>query len=172
MEHQGNKYGSRCMQTVAQGTTLHKVRSVATLVEMEIFPAGNVLLVGHKKLNKLTSGFSLFEVSRYLNDHETFLNSIIQPGIAHSAKGILADVKSQVELACLGVAKNVRNQQTKNGIKYSYTQFWIDDLIACTRVLHKDHPERAITDIQTELLTCVHKNESDIYDPFMMLDGE
>ena len=39
------------------------------------------------------------------------------------------DVKSQVELACLGIAQNVQTQQTKNGIKDGYTQYWIGDLI-------------------------------------------
>ena len=52
------------------------------------------------------------------------------------------DVKSQVELACLGITQNVQNQQTKNGVKDAYTQFWIDDLIAHAQILHKNHPER------------------------------
>jgi hypothetical protein len=38
--------------------------------------------------------------------------------------------------------------------------------------LHKNQPERTAADIQTELLTWVHKNESDIYNPFLTLDGE
>ena len=79
---------------------------------------------------------------------------------------MLLDVKSQVELACLGIAQNVQNQQTKNGVKDAYTQFWIDDLIACARILHKNHPERTTLDIQAELLTWVHKHENDIYNPF------
>ena len=82
------------------------------------------------------------------------------------------DVKSQVELACLGIAQNVQNQQTKNGIKDAYIQFWIDELIAHARTLRNTHPERTAADIQTELLTWVHQNESDIYNPFLMLDGE
>jgi hypothetical protein len=44
--------------------------------------------------------------------------------------------------------------------------------IAQARTLRKDHPERTTIDIQTELLTWVHKNESDIYNPFLTLDGE
>jgi hypothetical protein len=75
-------------------------------------------------------------------------------------------------LACLGVAQNVQNQQTEKGIKDSYTQFWIDDLIARARVLRKDHPEQTTADIQTELLSWVHENKSDIYNPFLTLDGE
>lgn len=81
------------------------------------------------------------------------------------------DVKSQVELACLGIAQNVQNQQTKNGIKDGYTQLWIDDLIAHARILRKDHPGRTALDIQAELLTWVHEHKSDIYNPFLTLDG-
>ena len=34
---------------------------------------------------------------------------------------IVLDVEYQVQLACLGVAQNVQNQQTKTGIKDAYT---------------------------------------------------
>ncbi len=82
------------------------------------------------------------------------------------------DVRSQVELACLGVAQNIQNQQTENGIKDGYTQYWIDDLVARARTLRRNHPGRTTADIQTELLTWVHENQSDIYNPFLTLDGE
>lgn len=75
-------------------------------------------------------------------------------------------------MACLGIAQNVQNQQTKNGVKDAYTQFWIDDLIARARILRKSHPERTPLDIQAELLTWVHEHKSDIYNPFLTLDGE
>jgi hypothetical protein len=81
------------------------------------------------------------------------------------------DVKFQVELACLGIAQNVQNQQTKNGVKDAYTQSWIDDLITRARLLRKNHPERTTLDIQTELLTWVHEHKTDIYNPFLTLDG-
>jgi hypothetical protein len=97
---------------------------------------------------------------------------MLQPGVPRSTKDIRSDVDYQVELACLGVAQNVQNQQTKHGIKDGYTQSWIDNLIARARTLRKDHPERAPADIQTELLTSVHKNKNDIYNPFLTLDGE
>ena len=38
--------------------------------------------------------------------------------------------------------------------------------------MHKDHPDRTAADIQAELLTCVHENENDIFNPFLTLDGE
>ncbi|KAF8953953.1 hypothetical protein BDZ97DRAFT_1766967, partial [Flammula alnicola] len=98
-------------------------------------------------------------------------HSLFEAGVARSAEGILLDVKSQVELACLGIAQNVQNQQTKNGIKDGYTQFWIEHLIDRARTLRKNHPGRTTVDIQTELLTWVHENKSDIYNPFLTLDG-
>ena len=60
----------------------------------------------------------------------------------------------------------------KNGIKDGYTQFWIDDLIARARTLRRNHPGRTTVDIQTELLTWVQQNKSDIYNPFLTLDGQ
>lgn len=85
---------------------------------------------------------------------------------------ILVDVETQVKLACLGNAQNVHNQQTKNGVKDAYTQYWIDSLIARARTLQKAHPERTKVDIQNELLTWVQENKNDIYNPFLTLDGE
>ena len=82
------------------------------------------------------------------------------------------DVKSQVELACLGIAQNVQTQQTKNDIKDGYTQYWIGDLIDRARILRKNHPERTALDIQAELVTWVHGHKSDIFNPFLSLDGE
>jgi hypothetical protein len=81
-------------------------------------------------------------------------------------------VKYQVELACLGVAQNVQNQQTKHGIKDGYTQFWIDRLIERARTLRKNNPARPPADIQAELLTWVHENKDDIYNPFLTLNGK
>jgi hypothetical protein len=75
-------------------------------------------------------------------------------------------------MACLGVAQHVQDRQTKNGIKDSYTQYWIDYLMARARTLRKDHPERTAGDIQEELLTWVQEHKDDIYNPFLTLDGE
>ena len=97
---------------------------------------------------------------------------MLQPGVARSAKEILLEVQSQVKLACLGVAQTVQTQQTQTGIKDSYTQFWIDSLIQRARNMHKDNPVRTTADIQTELLNWVNDNKSDIYNPFLTLDGK
>ncbi|KJA14960.1 hypothetical protein HYPSUDRAFT_149732 [Hypholoma sublateritium FD-334 SS-4] len=98
-------------------------------------------------------------------------HSLFEAGFPRSAAGTLEDVEAQVELACLGIAQNVQNHQTDTGTKDAYTQFWIDHLIARARLLRKKHPERTATDIQAELLAWVHENKSDIYNPFLTLDG-
>jgi hypothetical protein len=66
----------------------------------------------------------------------------------------------------------VQSQQTKTGIKDAYTQHWIDYLIDRARTLHKEHPGRTTADIQVELLTWVQEHKSEIYNPFLKLDGE
>lgn len=74
-------------------------------------------------------------------------------------------------MACLGIASTVQAEQTKTGIKDSYTQYWIDDLVGRARKLRKDHPERTGDEIQNELLSWVHAHEDDIYNPFLTLNG-
>jgi hypothetical protein len=72
----------------------------------------------------------------------------------------------------LGVAQNVHNHQTESGIKDSYTQHWIDLLIVRARDIRKQSPGRTTTDIQAELMMWVNENKSDIYNPFLTLDGK
>ena len=55
--HLQHKCSSRYMLIVAQGTTLLKVKSAATLVETETSYAGNAMLVGHMKFNNPMKGF-------------------------------------------------------------------------------------------------------------------
>lgn len=77
-----------------------------------------------------------------------------------------------MQVACLGIAQNVYNHQTKTGIKDAYTQYWIDSLIEQAQILRKEHPEWSSTDIQGELLTWVQEHKNEIYNPFLNLDGE
>ena len=72
----------------------------------------------------------------------------------------------------MGNAQNVSNQQTKNGIKDAYTQFWIDYLINRARTMQKAHPERTKDDIQNELLLWMQEHKNDIYNPFLTLNGK
>jgi len=82
------------------------------------------------------------------------------------------DIEYQIQLACLGISQNVKNQQTKTGVKDAYTQYWIDSLIEQARTLRKANPRRTAADIQSELLTWVQEHKSEIYNPFLKLDGE
>ena len=92
--------------------------------------------------------------------------------MSRSAKETLSSVEEQVRLACLGVAQNVQNLQTKTGVKDGYTQHWIDRLIERARSLRKEHPEKTVDGIQSELLTWVEEHKSEIYNPFLKLSGE
>ncbi|KAJ7924500.1 hypothetical protein B0H13DRAFT_1511636, partial [Mycena leptocephala] len=40
-----------------------------------------------------------------------------------------AELEKQVKLACSGVMKLVKDSQTNTGVKDTYTQFWIEQLI-------------------------------------------
>ena len=112
-------------------------------------PCRKCLVGGPQQVKETVIGFhSLFEVCRFLS-LLWLLTRLIQAGVSCLAEGILSDVKSQVELACLGIAQNVQNLQTKNGVKDGYTQFWIDELVARARTLRKNHSGRTVADIQT-----------------------
>jgi len=39
-------------------------------------------------------------------------------------------VEEQVQVACLGVAQEVKDLQTKTGVKDAFAQHWIDELIS------------------------------------------
>ncbi len=72
----------------------------------------------------------------------------------------------------MGNAQNVSSQQTQNGVKDAYTQYWIDQLIDRARNTQKAHPNRTKDDIQKELLSWVQEHKSDIYNPFLTLKGK
>ena len=60
MAHQERKYGSKSTQMLAQEITLLRVTSVATLAEMAIVLAGNVVLAEHTKKKNQILGFIAF----------------------------------------------------------------------------------------------------------------
>ena len=131
------------------------------------------MLVGHTKLKNPMMGFIVsLRWATIVCRSQSLLDRNIQPGDARSAEEIALDVEYQVQLACLGVAQNVQIQQTKTGIKDAYTQYWIDYLVDRARTLRKEHPGRTTADIQSELLIWVQEHKSEIYNPFLKLDGE
>ena len=161
------------MLIVAHQTTPLKVKSVATLGGKETSFAGNVMLAGHMKLRNLMKDFIVcLRWVTLRHTFSTYYNQNIQPGHPHSAEETILDVEHQVQLACLGISQNVKTQQTKTGIKDAYTQYWIDHLIEQARTLHKEHPRQTTADIQSELLAWVQEHKSEIYNPFLKLDGK
>ncbi|KAF5379419.1 hypothetical protein D9615_006531 [Tricholomella constricta] len=92
-------------------------------------------------------------------------------GKPRSSEETLAEVKSQVKAACLGVAQTVKDAQTESGVKDAYTQYWIDTLIERARAMQKDNPTISAATIQAELMNWVHGHEDAIYNSFLTLDG-
>ena len=128
---------------------------------------------GPHEVKESDEGFhSLFEVGINFILLLVLIERNIQSGEARSAEETILEVEYQVQLACLGISQNVKNRQTKTGVKDAYTQYWIDYLIERARTLLKEHPRRTTTDIQSELLTWVQEHKSEIYNPFLRLDGE
>jgi hypothetical protein len=83
----------------------------------------------------------------------------------------LAELKKQVDLSCLGVAKTVSDSQTDTGVKDAYTQFWINQLIDRAREMKTKEPLRSTESIAEELRKWVSDNEDKIYNPFLSHPG-
>ena len=162
------------MSTAVQEIILRKARSAATLVERETTPVENAMLAARSNIKKQLLGFIAY--SRWVATVSHHSNSTklknLQSAAPRSGNEILQEIKRQVELACLGIAQTVHNEQTNTGIKDAYTQYWIDDLIGRARALRKSHPEKTTTEIQNELMVWVNAHESDVYNPFLTLEGE
>ena len=96
---------------------------------------------------------------------------LIQPEKARSAQETLTEVERQVKAACLGIAQTVKDLQTKSGIKDGFTQHWIDELIERSRTMQKHQPQRAVAEIQDELMVWISDNKAAVYNPFLTLIG-
>ncbi|KAJ7239672.1 hypothetical protein C8J57DRAFT_1564739 [Mycena rebaudengoi] len=86
-------------------------------------------------------------------------------------KKILQELEKQVQLACTGVAKHVKDLQTDTGIKDVYTQYWIDDLIARFKGFKKEDPNRSDQEIKEELIEWTVENRDKIYSGFLTMKG-
>ncbi|KAF7358507.1 hypothetical protein MVEN_00901600 [Mycena venus] len=98
-------------------------------------------------------------------------HSMFEAGIPRSAAETLTELHEQVELACLGVKAAVEARQTDTGIKDSYTNYWINDLLQRSRELKKADPNLDSAQIVQQLKDWVKQNESTIYNPFLSLKG-
>lgn len=101
----------------------------------------------------------------------TYVDLLSQPGERRSKTTVLDALKEQVALACLGVEKNVRTRQTETGVKDSYTEYSITELIRRAREEKKNSPTRSREDIQAELLAWVDEHQDAVYNPFLTMPG-
>lgn len=76
-----------------------------------------------------------------------------------------------MKAACLGVAQTVKDLQTNTGIKDTFTQHWIDELIERSRTMQKHQPQRPVAEIQDELMKWISENKAAVYNPFLTLVG-
>lgn len=99
------------------------------------------------------------------------LNNISKAGEPRTKEHILEELEKQVKLACSGIVKHVKDSQTETGIKDTYTQFWIDELISRFKEMKKDEPNRAVEEIKAELVQWTIDNRDKIYSPFLKMKG-
>lgn len=95
-----------------------------------------------------------------------------QPGVPRTGQETLDELKTQVKLACQGVAKTVSDQQTATGVKDGYTQYWIEELLRRAQEMREADPSKTVEDVAKELEDWADANQDDIYNPFLSMLGE
>ncbi|KAJ7698601.1 hypothetical protein B0H17DRAFT_1158298 [Mycena rosella] len=98
-------------------------------------------------------------------------HTLFEAGAPRTKGLILEELEKQVKLGCLGVAKHVKDSQTETGVKDTYTQFWIDELLARFKQMKKDQPTRSVQEIQEELIQWTVDNRDKIYSVFLTMKG-
>ncbi|KAJ7250963.1 hypothetical protein C8J57DRAFT_1437578 [Mycena rebaudengoi] len=93
-------------------------------------------------------------------------HALFEAGVPCSKDQILQELERQVKLACSGVIKHVKDSQTRTGVKDTYTQFWIDQLISRFKEMKKNDPDRSVQDVQKELIQWTIDNREKIYSCF------
>ncbi|KAJ7156572.1 hypothetical protein C8R43DRAFT_949420 [Mycena crocata] len=111
------------------------------------------------------------EMTGHIGAKGNYLCRKCHEGIPRTAAETLEELHKQVELACLGVKDAVEARQTDTGVKDAYTNYWIDDLIRCSRALKKGDPTLDSAEIVTQLMDWVKANESKIDNPFLSMKG-
>ncbi|KAK7012526.1 hypothetical protein R3P38DRAFT_3588421 [Favolaschia claudopus] len=98
-------------------------------------------------------------------------HALFEAGMPRTKEYILSELEKQVEMACSGISKPVKELQTETGVKDAYTQVWIDDLIARFKQMRKDNPARSVEEIQKELIQWTVENRDTIYNGFLTTKG-
>jgi hypothetical protein len=83
----------------------------------------------------------------------------------------LKEVEKQIKVACLGVAQSVKDLQTDSGVKDTYTQHWIYQLIDQSRLMQRSQPKHPVAEIQADLMRWVYEKKSSIFNPFLTTKG-
>jgi hypothetical protein len=89
--------------------------------------------------------------------------------VPRSAEDTFSNVKAQVRAACKGVAATVAKMQTDTGVKDSYTQFWIEQLIEWSRERQKRGDGPSLDVIEAELMSFAQAHPNAVYNPFLTL---
>ncbi|THU81725.1 hypothetical protein K435DRAFT_823377 [Dendrothele bispora CBS 962.96] len=98
-------------------------------------------------------------------------HSMCNAGNPRDKTTILIELEEQVKLACYGVAKPVQTRQTNSGTKDAFTQYWIEDLLKCSKEEKRSNPRPKAGEIQKKLLTWVSENQDKIYSSFLKTKG-
>ncbi|KAJ7269179.1 hypothetical protein C8J57DRAFT_1609392 [Mycena rebaudengoi] len=98
-------------------------------------------------------------------------HALFEAGVPRSKEQILLELEKQVKLACSGVIKHVKDSQTSTGVKDTYTQFWIDQLISRFKEMRRNDPDRSVQHVQEELIQWTIDNRGKIYSPFLTMKG-
>ncbi|KAK1222588.1 hypothetical protein PQX77_014561 [Marasmius sp. AFHP31] len=98
--------------------------------------------------------------------HELF--SVGQP---RSKEEVLLELQTQLRLACEGVNKPIKDQQTETGIKDPFTQYWVDDLLQRFKSMRAQNRAIPKEVIAAELRKWVEENDDDIITGFLTLSG-
>ncbi|KAJ7245583.1 hypothetical protein C8J57DRAFT_1679671 [Mycena rebaudengoi] len=85
-------------------------------------------------------------------------HTLFEAGVPRTKEQILVELEHQVQLACSGVIKHVKESQMNTGVKDTYTQFWIDDLLSRFKTMRNAEPDRSVQDIQMELIQWTVEN--------------
>jgi hypothetical protein len=89
---------------------------------------------------------------------------------ARKAQDVLLELKSQVKLACSGQKTKIATQQTATGVKCSYTEEFIQRILA----EHKSLLAAGKSEEEAEdaLMEWVQEREEDIYNPLLRMAGK
>ncbi|KAF9783812.1 hypothetical protein BJ322DRAFT_1021595 [Thelephora terrestris] len=85
-------------------------------------------------------------------------HKLFMPGEPRCSCEIVESLQRQLKLACSGIKARVLKEQSTTGIKDSYTQYWIDQLLERAQTMKNEGT--AVAEIEQELSNWVDENQS------------